>query len=100
MLDKSELLEAIDYCEDHIDDYNSCMRLASLYTIYDHKFKKRFQGEPIGEVIVQDCGDSEFLSAIRGRNASEMWCIMNDLMQVISDNDPSLYNKIISKINH
>ena len=100
MIDKSELLDAIEYCEGHIDDFNSCMRLASLYTIYDHKFKKRFQGEPIGEVIVQDCGDSEFLSAVRGRNASEMWCIMDDLMQDLSESDPPLYHRIISQINH
>ena len=97
MLDKRELLDAIAYCEEHINNFNDCERLASLYTIYNQKFKKT-ASEPIYEVIVQVSNDSEFLSAINGKNAENMWNIMDMLMRELSENDPQLYNSILKRI--
>lgn len=98
MLSKVDLLEAIKHCEDHISDYKDCERLAALYVIYNQKFRRKAEAEPICEVIIQDIGDSEFLSAIRGKSASEMWLLMNDLMDILQEQNPRLYENIMSRI--
>ena len=84
--------------ENHITDYKDCQSLAALYVIYNQKFRRRSEAEPICEVIVQEVGDSEFLSAIRGKSASEMWLIMNDLMDILSEQNPRLYESIMNRI--
>jgi hypothetical protein len=98
MLNKQELLEAIEHCEDNLHDYKDCQRLASLYTIYNHKFRKREVTEPICEVIVQNIGDSEFLSAIRGKSACDMWLVMDKLMEELSVSNPRLYEQTLSQL--
>lgn len=98
MLSKSELLDAIKHCEDHISDFKDCERLASLYVIYNQRFRRKAEAEPICEVIVQDVGDSEFLSAIRGKSASEMWLLMDDLMQTLEESNPKLHDYIMNRI--
>jgi hypothetical protein len=98
MLDKQELLEAIEYCEENLHDYKDCQKLASLYVIYNQKFRKKEVTEPICEVIVQDIGDTEFLSAIRGKCATDMWLAMDKLMQTLADTDPRLYERTLSNL--
>lgn len=98
MLNKQELQDAIEYCENNIHDLSDCQKLASLYVIYNQKYRRISETEPILEVIVQEHGDSEFLSAVRGRNASDMWAVMNDLMTTLAETDPRLYEQTLSKL--
>lgn len=100
MLDKKELLEAISYCEEHVSELKDCAILASLYTIYDHKFAKKNVGEPICELIIQVEPKSEFLSAVNGKQSCEVWNVMDGLMQYLADNNPVLYEDIMDKILH
>ena len=98
MLNKQELIDAINYCEDNIHDLSDCQKLASLYVIYNQKYRRISEVEPICEVIVQEHGDNEFFSAIRGKNASDMWQIMNELMTTLAEVDPGLYERTLSKL--
>ena len=98
MIDKQELLDAIEYCENNIHDYKDCQRLASLYVIYNQKFRKREVIEPICEVIVQDIGKSEFLSAIRGKSACDEWLVIDELMKELAESNPRLYEHTMSKL--
>ena len=98
MLDKRELLEAIEHCEDHLHDFKDCARLASLYAIYDHNYGKKRSGEPIYELIIQTDCSSEFLSAINGKNANDIWIIIDSLMQDLSESNIRLYEHIMSKL--
>ena len=98
MLDKRELLEAIEKCENSLKSYTDCERLAALYIIYNQRFGKKNNVEPIVEVVVQDHGDSEFLSAIRGKSAYDMWSLMDKLMQDLQADNPRLYEHIMSQL--
>lgn len=97
MLDKRDLLEAIEECENSIKSYKDCERLAALYVIYNQKYGKKNNIEPIVEVVVQDNGNSEFLSAIRGKSAYDMWSIMDKLMHDLEADNPRLYEYVMSQ---
>lgn len=97
MISKRELSEAIAKCEENVSSYRDCQRLATLYTIYDHLYGKP-DAEPIGEVIIQACGDSDFMKAIKGKSADSVWQVMDELMNIVAENDERLYDHIMSKI--
>lgn len=97
MLDKRELLEAIEDCENNLNSYRDCERLAALYVVYNQKYGKKNAVEPIIEVVVQDNGNSEFLSAIRGKNAYDVWNIIDKLMQDLQADNPRLYEHVMSQ---
>ena len=98
MLDKKELIEAIEHLEENVRDFKDCERLASLYTIYQFKFAKKDKGEPICELIIQVDANSEFLSAINGRQSEKVWNVLDDLMSELATNNPGLYERTIDKI--
>lgn len=98
MLDKRELLEAIEHLEDNVRDFKDCERLASLYTIYNFKFAKKDAHEPICELIIRVEENSEFLSAVNGKQSEKVWKLLDDLMSVLADKDPTLYEKTIDKL--
>lgn len=100
MLDKRELLEAIEHLEDNVRDYKDCERLASLYTIYNFKFAKRDKNETICELIIRVEEDSEFLSAVNGKQSEKVWDILDGLMDELADINPMLYEKTIDKLLH
>jgi hypothetical protein len=97
MINKRELSDAIAKCEENVSNYRDCQRLATMYTIYDHLYGKP-NAEEIGEVIIQACGDSEFLKAIKGKSAESVWQVMDELMTIIAENDERLYEHIMSQI--
>lgn len=100
MLDKRELLEAIEHLEDNVRDFKDCERLASLYTIYNFKFAKKDAHEPICELIIRVEEDSEFLSAVNGKQSEKVWNVIDGLMDELADKDPTLYEKTIDKLLH
>ena len=98
MLDKKELLEAIEHLEDNVRDFKDCERLASLYTIYSFKFAKKDAHEPICELIIQTDNSSEFLSAVNGKQSEKIWNVIDDLMSELANKYPVLYEHTIDKI--
>ena len=99
MLDKKELLEAIEHLEENVRDFKDCERLASLYTIYQFKFAKReINIEPICELVVQTDNSSEFLSAVNGKQSEKVWTVLDDLMSELADKHPTLYEHTIDNI--
>jgi len=98
MLDKRELLEAIEECESNLKSFADCQKLASLYVIYNQKFGKRNTPEPIYEAIVQENGNSEFLKAIRGKSATEMWVLMDEVMTDLQTENPRMYEHVMSQL--
>lgn len=98
MLDKRELLEAIEHLEDNVRDFKDCERLASLYTIYNFKFAKRDKNEQICELIIQTDNSSEFLSAVNGKQSEKVWSVLDGLMDELADSNPTLYEKTIDKL--
>lgn len=102
MISEKELLEAIDKCENNVNSFQWCEKLAALYTVYDHLY-----GQPVeyanirteAETVVEVEEDSDFLKAVNGKNAVTVWNIMSELMESVKLIQPRLYDAVMRKIN-
>ena len=106
MLDRQEIdleIAKWEYLESSYDNYS---KLAALYTIRDHMDQSK--PEPVtydvgyfsapDPALVEARGDSEFISAISGLNQSDVWEIMDDLMDTLQVANPRVYNGVMRKI--
>lgn len=108
MIKEADLLEAIAECQGRRNpDANTAIKLAAYYTIMDHMNAPdnqpslslapgySFANEP--SAIEYD-GDSEFARLINGRNQSEVWPVMDELMATIKVTNTRLYGGVIRKL--
>jgi hypothetical protein len=101
MFSKSELLDAIDELEMSPSTYQNAEKLATFYLLYEHLYTTRepvSRVEQIEEVIISDHGDTDFLRLIAGRNAEDVWKIIDELMEAVLVLQPKLYNAVIDKL--
>ena len=108
MLSEHDLLSEIDKYNAKADlTPNECIRLAAFYTILNCQYPIEQQApqsmsmaneEPVEKPIHVD-GNSDFFVAIDGRNSTEMWKLMDELMDAISVVNPKLYESVMRKIN-
>lgn len=101
MFSKSELLDAIDDLEMAPATFQNAEKLATFYTLYDHLYvqKEPMQRiEPTKEVTINRYGDSEFLQAVSGKKADDIWLIMEELMQSVLVLQPRLYQATIDSL--
>lgn len=99
MISKHELEQAIQECETSPPSYQIIQKLADLYTVYDHLYNnKNTDVSLIQESVIDNYGDSEFFSAICGKNPEKVWIIIDELMSVLSGIIPKLYKGTIEKI--
>lgn len=113
MITEQDLQEAIAECEGvRNPNANTCIKLAAFYTIRQHMFGTN--PDDIGspqfrysfakdasvsqEEIVGYSGESEFSQLISGRNAEEMWALMDELMLTLQVINPRLYDGVMRKI--
>lgn len=99
MLSKRDLDEAIRECENAPSNYGNCEKLATFYTIHDHLYDTKPSVQAIEETVVGSHGDSEFLEAVRGRNATEMWSLMDELMSTVKAINPRLYDGVMRQLS-
>lgn len=94
MIDENELLEAMDECEKAPLTGSKCEKLACLYVIYDHLFGvKKTEKKTINKV-------TPFLTAISGKDITEVLEVVDELMDGLSVIQPKLYEAFLSKINN
>jgi hypothetical protein len=115
MITKMDLQEAIAECEGKKKpDASTCLKLAAFYTIKDKMYpnenkseyepSKTYQGayydsgEDETEKTITYSSGSEFSKLINGRNAYEIWAVMDELMDALTAINPRLYNSVIRKI--
>lgn len=104
MITEKDLLEAIAECQGTRDPKaNTCIKLASYYTILDHISKKEEPEPPIYSFasrsdIVNYYGSSEFAKIIEGRDSDEVWEVMDELMSTLQVVNPRLYASVIRKL--
>lgn len=108
MITERDLQDAIAECQgERHPNANTCIKLAAYFTIYDHLYPKQAeQNEEIPQTIFQtvdedtiaDYGESDFYRAINGRNAAEVWPIMNELMDTIKVINPRLYDGVMRQL--
>jgi len=98
MISEKDLDKAIEECEATATSYTNCEKLATFLTIKDHLYGSRERAAIMDEDVVARHGDTEFLTAITGREAGAMWAIMNELMDALAVSNPRLYDATLRKI--
>lgn len=109
MITEQELLEAIAECQGQRNpNANTCMKLASFYTILDHLGYDHpspppqsngysYASEPAGNTLDYDSG-TEFSDAIQGKSTDEVMAVMDELMDTLSVVNPPLYNSVMRRV--
>ena len=103
MIDREELLCAIDQCEHEPMNPSVRQKLAQLYIIYDHSFDRQAELKRIKtekQTIISTGGTSDFLKAVEGKEANAIWDIINELMASIKVIQPNLYDAVLIKIHN
>lgn len=109
MFTKAELIDAINELEEGKHSIQNCEKLAAIYTVLDHLYPEEpkqeytldrgYSGESEEKAeIISDYGNTEFLSAISGRNAESVWLLMDELMTTLMVVNPRLYDSVMRKI--
>ena len=107
MITKHDLECAIAECQgDPNPNAQTCMKLASYFTISDHLFEKPKEAELITEPegysmepgVVTYSGDSEFAQAIKGKDLNDVLPLIDELMQTASVLMPALYKSVMRRL--
>lgn len=109
MITEKDLLEAIAECQgERNPNANTCIKLAAFYTIKNELFGKPEQLEvaptysyavgPTDNTIDFDSG-TEFSATINGRKQTEVWPVLDELMDTIKVLMPRLYDGVMRKLN-
>lgn len=102
MITEIDLRKAIAECQGARDpNANTCIKLASYYTILDHMTKEETQMEQLrGSSFAAAPYDSgtEFSNAVRGRNMDELLPILDELMTTLQIVNPRLYAGVMARL--
>lgn len=98
VLTQQELNEAIKECEKLPISFQNCQKLATFYTILDHITGNTSSTNTVIEETIGNHGSSEFLETVKGKNSSEIWSVIDELMTTLQVINPRLYNGTINKI--
>lgn len=102
MITEHELHEAIAECQgQRSPNANTCVKLASYYTILDHINKEvempSYSYAPPPSVVTYDSG-TEFSDKIKDLDINDVLMVMDELMTTISVINPRLYNGVMRKL--
>ena len=121
MIREDDLREAIAEMQGQKNpNAQTCIKLAAYYTILDHITEKdqvtnrEGSGNDPGPIPAQSYidmssysagssaieyqGESEFAKAINGRDPSEVWPVIDELMTTIQVIHPRLYTGVMAKL--
>lgn len=102
MFARTELEEAIKDLESRSKSFSDCEKLSALYTVYNQNFAPKESKEMrtvYTETVIDDYGDSEFFSIIQGREAVDVWEVIDELMMTLQLLNPKLYHATLRKID-
>lgn len=115
MITQHDLQEAISECLGQRNpNASTCIKLAAFYTIKNELFGNperleaadntpasySFAPPPVNEVetIIDYDSDTEFSRAIKGKKASYVLPVIDELMETISALNPRLYAGVLKKL--
>lgn len=113
MITEQNLEQAIAECQGERDpNANTCIRLAAFYTIRRELFGKKEQTEeradfaqsysradgPARDNTIDYDSGTEFSGAIDGRDAGEVWPIIDEMMGILQAMVPKLYDSVMRKL--
>ena len=98
MIKEKELLDAIAECQGQRNpNANTCLKLASFYTILDHIQEKEVPAYSYAAPPSYE-SETEFGIKIRGKNTEEVMVVIDELMSTLSIVNPRLYNAVMSRL--
>lgn len=104
MITEKDLQEAIAECQGvRNPNANTCMKLASYYTILDHTIRSsedpvRYSYDAGPVDTLGYTGNSEFLQSTQGRNTASVMLLMDELMSTLQVVSPRLYSGVMRKL--
>jgi hypothetical protein len=106
MIREQELLDAIAECQGQRNpNANTCIKLASFYTILDHITDKKEDNVPMElPMYSYDASpdtytsDTEFGQRIVNMDINEVLTVMDELMTTLSVVNPRLYAAVLRKL--
>lgn len=104
MITEQELREAIAECQGQRNpNANTCIMLASYYTILDHiKEEEKVPELPAYSYAAPPAerysSDTEFGQKVSNMDILDVMTIMDELMTTLSIINPRLYNGVMSKL--
>lgn len=107
MITEQDIKEAIAECQGvRNPTANTCIKLAAFYTILDHitegqetavKPSYSYFSPSVAETIDYE-SETDFGQVLSGKNASEMWKVMDELMTTLQAIQPRLYDAVMRKV--
>jgi len=113
VITEKDLQEAIAECQgERNPNANTCIKLAAYLTIKDHLYpdaepdelqllpSRGYSFAPPPETVetVDFKSDSEFSRMVDGREAAEVWPIIEELVESVQMISPRLYNSFMEKL--
>lgn len=100
MFNRNELIDAIEDLEAAPTTFQNIQKLATFYSIYDHLYgySNAAPVEPVRQTIIDYYGDSEFLQEIEGKNADDVFPVLDELLETVKALQPRLYNATIQRL--
>lgn len=104
MIREQELLDAIAECQGQRNpNANTCIKLASYYTILDHiegKTEKPLELPTYSYDSAPDAytSDTEFGQRVSTMSYDDVMTVMDELMTTLSVVNPRLYNAVMRKL--
>lgn len=101
MITKRELEQAIDEIEGKKSNtFEDCQKLATFYTVYNQLYGEPAQPKtvPLEQEIVHAIGESEFIKSINGKQAKELWKLVDELVEAVKVLSPNLYYSVLRKV--
>lgn len=114
MIKEQELIDAIAECQGQRNpDAQTCIMLAAFLIIKDKYYPDEqtkaeirkyipsysFSAPPAeNEEVINYQSETEFGQMIEGKNANEMWALIDELMSTIQVLQPKLYNSIMRRM--
>lgn len=103
MLNRKELLNAIEECETEPINSNKISKLADFYIIYNQLFGEPISLCPLPEIIenknLRTNSDTEFLATVNGKNADSVILILSELVEAVKTLHPRMYDSLIEKLS-
>ncbi|MBO5384502.1 MAG: hypothetical protein J6A30_09405 [Ruminococcus sp.] len=110
MITENDLRAAIAECQgERNPNANTCMKLAAYYTILNNLYPEIDKIEmpsysaspapasPVKETV-EYYSDTEFATAIEGKNTASAWAVIDELMTVLQAIKPGLYEGVLRKL--
>lgn len=108
MITKQDLRQAIAECQgERNPNAQTCIKLAAYLTIKEHLYPQVVENDSSAIPVysyaeppsVEYTGDSVFSQSVSGKDMTEVWKIMDELMDTLQVIQPRLYDSVIRKID-